>query len=375
MDDDRPWFVIAGGGTGGHLYPGLAVAEALRADRPEFDVTVFGTPRPIDERLVAPRGFELVKQSVRAFPRKPWQWPGFLMAWRRSTALVKARFSERRPAMVLGLGGYAAGPPITVARRLGIPTAIFNPDAVPGRANKLLGSQVDRVFVQWEETAEHFERAKDVHCTGCPIRPGFAEAKREASIEKLKLDPDKKTLLITGASQGARSINLAAVMLAEEFKARPDWQIVHLTGEADLAACRERYRKAGVQAKTIDFTENMPACMAAADLIVSRAGASTLAEISVMRLASILMPYPYDRKKHQLANARVLVKANATELVEDTGDPKANARVLGPVLQRLMHSDEHRRRLSRAVTALGKTNAAEMIAGELFEMARAADAL
>jgi len=375
MDDDRPWFVIAGGGTGGHLYPGLAVAEALRAERPGFDVTVFGTIRPIDERLVTPRGFELVKQPVRAFPSKPWQWPGFLMAWRNSTSLVKKRFTERRPAMVLGLGGYAAGPAITVACKLGIPTAIFNPDAVPGRANKLLGPRVDRVFVQWEETAEHFHRAKDVHCTGCPIRPGFTQAKRDVAIEKLRLDPAKKTLLITGASQGARSINLALVELAGDFKGLPDWQIIHLTGEADLAACRDGYKRAGVEAKTIDFTENMPGCMAAADLIVSRAGASTLAEITVMRLASILMPYPYDRKKHQLANARVLVKANAAELVEDTGDPKANARLLRPVLRQLMHSDEHRRRLSRAVTALGKTNAAEIIAAELIDMATAADAI
>lgn len=375
MDQDRPWFVIAGGGTGGHLYPGLAVAEAIRAEKPEFDVTVFGTTRPIDERLVAPRGFELVRQPVRAFPKMPWQWPGFLSAWFKSKTLVNKRFTERRPAMVLGLGGYAAGPPITVARKLGVPTAIFNPDAVPGRANRMLASRVDRVFVQWEETAEHFERAKDVHCTGCPIRPGFTSTNRAASIEKLKLDPARKTLLITGASQGARSINLAMIHLAEDFKQMPNWQIIHLTGEADLAACREGYKQAGLDARTIDFTENMAGCMAAADLIVSRAGASTLAEISVMRLASILMPYPYDRKKHQLANARVLVKANAAELVEDTGNAGQNAKKLRPVLKQLMNSDEHRRRLARAVTALGKTNAAETIAAELLDMASAADAI
>jgi len=376
MDDlDRPWFVIAGGGTGGHLYPGLAVAEAIRADKPEFDVTVFGTTRPIDERLVGPRGFELVKQPVRAFPKMPWHWPGFLSAWHKSKTLVNNRFQARRPAMVLGLGGYAAGPPIMAARKLGIPTAIFHPDAVPGRANRMLGPKVDRVFVQWEETAEYFERARDVHCTGCPIRPTFNNDNRAASIEKLKLDPGKKTLLITGASQGARSINHAMIQLADDFKQMPNWQIIHLTGEADLAACREGYRKAGLDVRTIDFTENMPGCMAAADLIVSRAGASTLAEISVMRLASILMPYPYDRKKHQLANARVLVKANAAELVEDTGDPSQNAKRLRPVLKQLMHSDEHRRRLARAVTALGKTNAAETIAAELLDMASAADAI
>jgi len=372
-DIERPWLVIAGGGTGGHLYPGLAVAEALRAERPEWQVSVFGTTRPIDERLVTPRGFELVKQVVRAFPSRPWQWPGFLLSWQRAVKEVRARFTEERPAVVLGLGGYAAGPAVHVAIKMGIPTAIFNPDAVPGRANRALGPKVNRVFVQWEDTALHFEKAKEVRCTGCPIRPGFIGAKRDEAIAKLKLDPARKNLLITGASQGARSINLAILQLLDDFKKLPDWHVIHLTGEADLQTCREAYRQAGLKAHTIDYTENMPGCMAAADLVVSRAGASTLAEITAMRLPAVLMPYPYDRKKHQLANAQVLVKANAAELVEDSGDPAENAKRLRPILRQLMHSDEARRRLARTAGSLSRNNAAETIAQELLDLAGVAE--
>jgi len=369
MDPHRPWFVIAGGGTGGHLYPGLSVMNAIRRGRPDVDVTVFGTPRMIDQTLVEPRGFELVKQDVLPFTLKPWRWPTFLAAWSRSRRAARRRFVKRRPAAVLGLGGYAAGPPVVAAARLKIPTAIFNPDAVPGRANRWMGSRVNEVYVQWEATEDHFPRARAIYCTGCPIRPEFESADRSRAVKKLKLDPAKHTLLITGASQGARSINLAVVELMDVLAAATDWQVVHLTGPSDLELCRNEYKTAGVDARSIAFTERMPDCMAAADLVISRAGASTLAEITAMRLPSILMPYPHDRRKHQLANAHVLADENAAELVIDTNDPKQNAAALKAVLIPLMRSQQHRQRLSRAVASLGRLDAADVMARRLLELA------
>ena len=366
----KPWLVIAGGGTGGHLYPGLAVAEAVRKIQPDFDVTVFGTTRPIDQQLTESRGYELVAQEVRAFPRQPFAWPGFLMAWRRSVKVARARFMERPPAVVLGLGGYASGPPIVAAAKLGIPTALFNPDAVPGRANRTLAAKVDRVFVQWEVTGDHFPKAKSVVCTGCPIRSGFTTAKLFDGQRALKLNEEKKTLLITGASQGAASINAAALELCELWKVADTWQIVHLTGTKDFEMCRDRYKDSGIDARVLSYTEHMPLCMVAADLIISRAGASTLAEITAMGKPSVLMPYPFDRKRHQEANARVLADQQAAELVLDSNNPKDNAKRLRDVLRDLMKSDERRRRLSRAAAALGRSDAAQTIAGELFEMAQ-----
>lgn len=370
MAADRPWFVIAGGGTGGHLFPGLAVAEALRAVQPDFEVTVFGTPRPIDKQLTKHRGYELVEQEVRPFPKKPWHVFQFLMAWYRSVKQARERFKSKRPSVVLGLGGYAAGPPITAAARLKVPTALFNPDALPGLANRRLAPKVDRVFIQWRETAEHFSHLPDVKCTGCPIRPDFLRVDRSEAIHSLKLNPRRKTLLITGASQGAWSINAAVMELIDVFRENRDWQVLHLTGTADLAMCRQKYKQAGILARTLAFTEHMAYCMAAADLVISRAGASTLAEITAVSLPAILMPYPFDRKQHQLANARLLADNNAAELIEDANDVETNAKNLRRVLVGLMSSDSRRQHLGEVAGTLGRHDSAEVIADELLEMAR-----
>ena len=369
MAANRPWFVLAGGGTGGHLYPGLAVAEAFRIVQPDLEVTVFGTSRPIDKRVTDDRGYELVVQDVQPFPARPWRWPKFLLAYRRSLSQAREQFKARMPAAVLGLGGYAAAPAVMAAAALRVPTAIFNPDAVPGRANRRLGPRVNRVFVQWEETAEHFRGCGTVVCTGCPIRPAFSKASREMGQRMLKLDPDKHTLLITGASQGARSINLAMLELIDLWKVAKEWQLVHLTGPADVDLCRAKYEEHGIAARTLAFTEHMAYCMAAADLVICRAGASTLAEITAMGLPAILLPYPFDTRRHQIENAKILVKHHAAMLVEDRNDPTDNANRLRSELRDIMRSDERRRQMGRRAGALGRINAADEIAKELFEMA------
>ncbi|MCA9257000.1 MAG: UDP-N-acetylglucosamine--N-acetylmuramyl-(pentapeptide) pyrophosphoryl-undecaprenol N-acetylglucosamine transferase, partial [Phycisphaerales bacterium] len=168
--EKRRLFILAGGGTGGHLYPGIAAAEELRNLRPEFDVVVYGTPRPIDAKLTESHKMGLVVQAVQPFTTSPKKIFGFLRSYYKSIAAAKKAFAQRKPAIVLGLGGYAAAPPIVAAAKLGIPTALFNPDLVPGKANMKLAAQVDRIFVQWYETIEHFGRVTKAKCTCCPIR-------------------------------------------------------------------------------------------------------------------------------------------------------------------------------------------------------------
>ncbi len=370
MGDNRPWFVIAGGGTGGHLYPGMAVAKALQAVQSEIEVTVFGTSRWIDKKLSEDRGYELVQQAVAPFPSRPWRWPRFVSAWYRSVKEARERFEAREPSVVLGLGGYAAGPPIVAASKLKIPTAIFNPDARPGRANRWLAKRADRVFVQWEETKEHFEEAQAVQVTGCPIRPAFMKATAKKGYQLAKLDPDKLTLLITGASQGAHSVNAMVMELFDLWGVAKDWQILHLTGKRDVEMCRTQYAAHGVAARVLAFTEHMAYCMAAADLVISRAGASTLAEITALGKPSILMPYPFDRKRHQLANAQVLEKHQAAVVIEDTNNPRDNARRIRDELRDIMRSEERRRQMARRAAVLGRGVAAEEMAQALFAMAR-----
>jgi len=372
MANDRPWMIIAGGGTGGHLYPGLAVAEALHAIRPDVEITFFGTPRPIDKMLVSPRGYELIEQVVRPFPRGVHRILGFLWNWYRARTDATQRFRRRPPAVVLGLGGYAAGPAVVAASKLRRPTAILNPDAAPGRANRRLAPRADRIFTQWHDTAPLFGDTEKVHCTGCPVRSEFTRMDKAEAVRKLKLDEWKKTLLITGASQGAWTINAAVVELMDFWKAAEDWQIIHLTGSRDRDMCRRKYEAAGVNARVLAFTEQIHLCMAAADFVISRAGASTLAEITLMGLPSVLMPYPYDRKQHQMVNAKVLADNNAAVIVADVKDPEANAEKLRYALEDMMIVDRRREQMAEVAATMGRQDAAGAVAAALLKLGKLA---
>jgi UDP-N-acetylglucosamine--N-acetylmuramyl-(pentapeptide) pyrophosphoryl-undecaprenol N-acetylglucosamine transferase len=374
MGRTNPWLVLAGGGTGGHLYPGLAVAEAMRHTSPGLRVTLFGTLRPIDQQVADAWKCELVRQPIQPFPRQPWRWPAFLKNWRQSLRMAKERFAESPPSFVLGLGGFGAVPSLMAAHKAGVPTALFNPDAQPGRANRFLTRYVDEVFVQWPVTARQFIGIRaTVRITGCPVRRRIVEASREEGVSAFGLDSDKFTLLITGASQGAHSINQTCVRLARFFSETKEWQLLHLTGPTDLEDVRSAYKAHRVSAHVAAYTEQMPDALAAADLVISRAGASTLGELTVRGLPSILLPYPYDRRRHQSANAQVLSHEHAALIVEDQCNPERNAGPLREALYDVMRSEERRRRMGQAALALGRTDAAERIAERLLDLAGLTD--
>lgn len=364
-----PWFVFAGGGTGGHLYPGIAVATALKALVPKCDISFFTTTRPIDIDIIGPTGHHVIPQPVQPFNARPWKWPGFAAAYLKSIKLCKGYFKNRAPSAVLGFGGYASVPPVVAARKFGAPTAVFNPDALPGRANKSLMRRAAAIFVQWDETRDHLGRPPQLSVTGCPVRPEFFKLTREEGCHACGLDPAKHVLLIFGASQGATSINATAIALADYLAEFTDWQIIHITGPADLDAVRKAYAGTLPHAKVMDFTPRMAWVMAAADIVLCRAGASTLAELSAAGKPSILMPYPYDRRKHQRANAQVLANSGGAVIVDDAIDAVRNAKELKPLLRDMMTSQERRRRMARAVKAICRPDAAEMIARGLIDLA------
>jgi len=365
---------FAGGGTGGHLYPLLAVAEELTKLLPGVRLVFFGTDRNLDRSVLGAFGSEWIRQGVRPAPRRPWQVPGFLIGWWTSVRTCRRFFHEHRPMTVLGSGGYASAPPIHEASRAGIPTALLNPDAVPGKANRFLGKRVQAVFTQWPETAEHFNGRGEVQVTGCPVRPEFKRARRREGIDHFGLDPAKNVLLVTGASQGARSVNQAVLAALPELERRgvwDRWQLLHLAGRKDQQEVAAVYRgfASGPRARVVGFSRHMAAALAAADLVLSRAGASTLAEITALGRPSILMPYPHHRDLHQFANARVLVKLGASRIVPDRIDPQANGPVLAEALARLMNDREELARLAASAQRIGTTNAARTIACRLLDMA------
>ena len=269
--------------------------------------------------------------------------------------------------MVIGSGGYAAGPPVRAAQQLGITTGLLNPDAVPGRANRHLAGRADHIFIQWSRTRGAFPDSVSVHETGCPIREGFSDSSRDRGLAEFGLDPSRRTLLVTGASQGARNINETVIRLLDtEGDVRSSfaesWQFVHLTGGAMRDQVAEKYESWGVPARVLAFTERMPEAMAVADLVISRAGASSLAEITAAGCPSILMPYPYHRDQHQRSNALVLADAGAAILLEDRADGADNANRLAPLLSKLLGDSAALERMAGAARGLGRPDAAKQVA-------------
>ncbi len=365
-----PLFAFAGGGTGGHLYPAIAIADALRGRVPDARFIFFGTHRPIDQRILNRIDCEMVRQSLPALSPMPWRWPGIYLGLRRSADLCRTCFEDDPPAVVIGTGGMASVPAVREAHSLGIPTAILNPDALPGRANRHLASMANVVFAQWEDTIDHYPRGTDVRVVGCPVRQGFDFNGREAGIARFGLQGDRKTLLVTGASQGARSINEAVIANLDLFEAYPDWQILHLTGEKDHAETAAAYRDRSIAAVVIPYTDHMPDALSVADLVISRAGASTLAEITAVGRASILMPYPYHRDQHQYANAKCLARVSAARIVRDGVNPEVNGPALRGALEELMTQHVVREAMAAAARSMGRRAAASEVAEELLRLRR-----
>jgi UDP-N-acetylglucosamine--N-acetylmuramyl-(pentapeptide) pyrophosphoryl-undecaprenol N-acetylglucosamine transferase len=278
------------------------------------------------------------------------------------------RFRLRRPAVVIGTGGFASAPAVRVAAEMGIPTALLNPDALPGRANRHLAPRVTCVFSQWEDSARHFPRGVRLEAEGCPVRPAFARAGVRARHEDFALSPRQKTLLVTGASLGARSINDAMLCLAEELAALDGWQVFHVTGTADLSRVVNAYDRAGVGAVCVAYTERMADVMALADLVVSRAGASTVAEIAALGKPSVLLPYPYHRDMHQLANAEALASRGAALICRDWKDGPRTAEGMKKDLFALLRDSAKLEAMGRAALDMGRPDAALRIAQRLLSM-------
>lgn len=371
-DDLAKTIFFAGGGTGGHLYPGIAVAEALKKLAPEIRCLFLCTTREIDRVILEPSGFEFIAQPIERPHRSIGGLLKFWKSWRETKELVRKTIKERSPAAVIGLGGYAAGVAVGLAAEAKIPTALINQDVIPGKANYYLMKRVAAVCCQFKETEAYVSSSRrgKLRMTGCPIRSDFlAMHCRTQAAANLGLDPTRNTLTITGASQGAATINEALpLVMAEIFAQVSGWQILHLSGRSHAEKVRQAYAAVKVPARVIDFTPAMAEVWAATDLTVSRSGASTCAELTACGIPSVLMPYPFHKDQHQRLNAKVLADGGAAVLVDDLKDAKANAEKLTPVLGPLMRDDERRKGMAAAAKGMGKAEAAEEVAKVVLEI-------
>ena len=353
--------VIAGGGTGGHLYPGIAVARELLRRMPDARVSFAGTARGLETRIVPREGFDLdlirsaglKGKSIGARLRGAALVPlGLLDAWRL--------LSRRRPDVVMGVGGYSSGPVVLAAALRGIPTMVLEQNAVPGLTNRLLAPIVRAAAVTYEETLSFFGRRGFV--SGNPVRAEFFEASNfEVRTSKFQ------RVLILGGSQGAHSINMAMVAAAPRLVGGvAGVEVVHQTGEKDLAAVREEYQRRGVSARAEPFLDAVAREMTAADLVICRAGATTLAELAAAGRPAVLVPFPAATDDHQRKNALVLANAGAAVMLEER---ELDAVRLGDETARLLDDEPRRRAMATAMKAFAKPDAATRIVDRLFALA------
>jgi len=295
----------------------------------------------------------------------------FCTSFLQSYRIAKYAIAASDRAVVTGVGGYVAAPACLAAHKLRAPVALLNVDILPGRANKIIARWADEIFIQFEDTDQHFAKAKaKISTVGCPLRSGFFHPVPEKAIEQLGLDENKKTLLITGASSGSENINHAVSSLLEKLSSfADDWQIVHLTGLANVEKVRQRYAGVKIGHKVLGYYDDMPNLFAAADLVVGRSGAVSVAEYAAAGVPSICMPYPYHTDRHQYLNAEKLVEAGAAIIVDDLQDAIDTAEWLWQELEKLMKDEKRRQQMARACRKVASLDASYKVAQRLVKMA------
>jgi UDP-N-acetylglucosamine--N-acetylmuramyl-(pentapeptide) pyrophosphoryl-undecaprenol N-acetylglucosamine transferase len=361
--------IFAGGGTGGHLFPGLAIAEELRTTAPELAYRFVCSQREIDARILEQASVLFTPIAAHPFTLRPRALFRFASTWGGVVRTARGILTSHAVRAVVATGGFVAAPVVEAARRESIPTVLVNLDAVPGKANRWIArhAQVALSSADGPAVPTGWERI-------APIVRSSARASGtvDAARAHFDLDPDRQTLLVTGGSQGARSIN--ALMLAYTSAHGPSlrgWQVIHQCGDdTDPAALREAYTGAGVPCFVEPFIENMGVAWRASDLCVGRAGAGTVAEVWASHVPAILLPYPYHRDEHQRHNAERLEHCGGGIILRDQVDPEKNVAAVGPELSRLLEVAAQRDRMKAALASLGPADGAAAAAHRLLEVLR-----
>lgn len=360
--------MIAGGGTGGHLFPGVAIAEELRARAPDAAVRFVGTARGIEARVLPELGWDLQLIQVSGL-----KTVGALGALRGLLRLPRALWQARRavkqwrPDAVIGVGGYASGPVVLMARLAGVPTAICEQNSIPGLTNKILGRIARAVFLSFEESRRFF-RPRKIVLSGNPVRRALVERLEaggggggETGEAGEAGEVGAVHVLVCGGSQGAVAVNeLASRALIAIAAAAPARRlaIVHQTGEKDLEATRARYAAAGVPADCHAFIRDMAAAYQRAELVIGRAGATTVAELAIAGVPAIFIPYPFAADNHQELNAREMAEAGAAMMFRQA---ELTAEALADALRPLLADPARRRAMGAAMKALARPGAAAAV--------------
>jgi len=353
--------IISGGGTGGHIYPGISLAYEIKDRDIKNDILFVGTERGLESKLIPREGFKIKKIKARGIQRKICfenltAIVIFLISLFQSYKIVK----KYKPDIVIGTGGYVSGSVVLMAAILGIPTFVHEQNVIPGITNKFLSRITRATFLSFNQSKEYFSSKAKLIFTGNPLR--FKNIKRSTDREykKFNLDPSKKTILVLGGSKGAASINRAVLRGIDLIKEviKNDWQVLLISGQNDydniIKMVRENHKIFSVEPYLYDIEK----AYSLADLVICRAGATTLAEIGAYGLPAILIPYPYATQNHQEVNARIFTREGAAILIleKDLSDKK-----LAQVLLDILKDKNRLEMMARKSRELGNENSAKKI--------------
>ncbi len=356
--------IVAGGGTGGHLFPGIAVIEELRRRLPGVEVLFVGTERGIEHRLLPKMGEQLALLDVAPLKgRDTKELLRNVIKLPRAGAQALGIVRRFRPDVVVGVGGYASGPMVAAASMLHVPTALLEQNARVGLTNRMLAPMVGRAYLTFPETSQSFAPHR-VRVCGNPVRRGFVEAGRRAMTDPEGFEARADTLLVLGGSQGARSINtfVPEALGLVDVRAR-GFRVVHQAGLANQESIEARYRELGVPARVVPFIDDMAQAYSNAAMVIARAGATTLAELCAIGRPSILIPFPHAADDHQRTNAEALEARGASICLPET---ELSAESLRERVVAVLDRPEHRRAMADAARNAGRPEAAAAIVDDLF---------
>ena len=363
--------IVSGGGTGGHIFPALSIADAIRSKHPDAKILFVGADNRMEMQRVPDAGYEIVGLPIAGFDRKNLL-KNIRVLWLilKSQRMAKKIIKKFAPHAVVGVGGYASGPTLKMAASMNIPTLIQEQNSYAGVTNKILAKRAEKICVAYDGMERFFPKEK-IELTGNPVRKSLIEMRtnRNEAVKALGLDEKKKCVLIVGGSLGARSINEAVIANIETIRDNKDIQFIWQTGKLYFEEMKERCATIGKPENlTItDFVSNMAAALGAADLVISRAGAGSISEFALLGKAVILVPSPNVSEDHQTKNAMALVEKDAAIHIPDT---KAKEEMIRTAVETVLDA-QRIATLEKNVEKLGKPNAAEVIADEVIRLADA----
>ena len=363
----RRVFLFAGGGTGGHLFPAIAIAQKIRQEMKNSEIEFVGTKQGLEYRVIPKLGYRIHYISVRGLRRKLTP-SNVLVPFRLVLSFIQCAAILRRvrPCAVIGTGGYVSGPMLFMASRLGYPTVVQEQNSYPGVTTRLLARWVDRVHLSFEASRAFFRNQSNLFVTGNPVRDFARDMTREQARARFQLTPERPVVLVFGGSQGALAINRAMLGALDEVMASTPIQLLWSTGPIGYEEVKAGAEKYADRIRVYEFIEDMGAAYAASDLAVCRAGATTLAEITVCGLPAILIPYPYAAAGHQEANARTLEAAGAARVVLEK---ELSGKLLAKEIEDFFRTPDLGAKMSEAARSASFPNATSEIVRSIFEVA------